>query len=127
MPNPNARRILIVEDNLLIAEHMATIIGEAGFVALGPVATNDEARAFIDNPAHAFDAVLLDVQLDRSSLIIADQLRRMDVPFVFATGNRGDIPPEYSGHPVCEKPFNPWRLVQALNRLFETEEQDAPR
>jgi DNA-binding response OmpR family regulator len=115
------RRVLIIEDNLLVAEHMATIIGEAGFTALGPVATNDEARAALDNPANAFDAVLLDLQLDRSSLMIADQLRGAGIPFIFATGNRAEIPPEYREHPVCEKPFGPRQLIEALHLIFERE------
>jgi DNA-binding response OmpR family regulator len=123
MQSGDSRRVLIIEDNLLVAEHMATIIGEAGFTALGPVATNDEARTMLDNPANAFDAVLLDLQLDRSSLMIADQLRGAGIPFVFATGNRSNIPPEYSEHPVCEKPFSPRRLVEALYLAFGTEDQ----
>jgi DNA-binding response OmpR family regulator len=126
MQNSVSRRVLIIEDNLLVAEHMATIIGEAGFTALGPVATHDEARTMLDNPAHSFDAVLLDLQLDRSSLVIADQLRGAGIPFIFATGNRANIPPEYREHPVCEKPFSPRRLVEALHRVFETDETDAP-
>jgi len=119
MQGTEHRRVLIIEDNPLIAEHMATIIGEAGFTALGPVATNDEARAVLDNPASAVDAVLLDLQLDRLSLMIADQLNRASIPFVFATGNRSEIPIAYSDRPVCEKPFTPYALLQALRLAFE--------
>ena len=73
MQSGAGRRVLIIEDNSMIAEHMGMIIEEAGFTALGPVATNDGARAILDNPASAIDAVLLDLQLDHLSLMIADQ------------------------------------------------------
>jgi len=126
MQGAGSRRVLIIEDNPLVAEHMAAIIGEAGFTALGPVATNDEARAMLDNPANMFDAVLLDLQLDRTSLMIADQLRGAGIPFVFATGNRSAIPPEYRDHPVCEKPFSPRRLIETLRSIFEDQEPDRP-
>ena len=126
MQGAESRRVLIIEDNPLVAEHMAAIIGEAGFTALGPVATNDEARAMLDNPANMFDAVLLDLQLDRTSLMIADQLRRAGIPFVFATGNRSHIPPEYRTHPVCEKPFSPRLLIEMLQSAFETRESGKP-
>ena len=118
MQSTESRRVLIIEDNPLIAEHMGKIIEEAGFTALGPVATNDEARAMLDNPTSAIDAVLLDLQLDRLSLMIADQLHRTGIPFVFATGNRSEIPHAYRDRPVCEKPFTPHILLQALHLAF---------
>ena len=86
--------------------------------------TNDAARAVLDNPTTSLDAALLDLQLDRLSLMIADQLRGMGVPFVFATGNRSVIPVEYRNHPVCEKPFTARGLIESLNLAFA---QDAER
>lgn len=119
------RRVLIVEDNLIVAEHMAAVIEDAGFTALGPVTTNDEAEAFLDNPANTIDAVLLDLQLDYGpSLMIANRLLSAGIPFVFATGNRHQIPPEYREHPVCEKPFGPQRLVEVLIDLLKTGDMD---
>lgn len=126
MQGTESRRVLIVEDNPLIAEHMAIIIEEAGFTALGPVTTNDEARAVLDNPTSAIDAVLLDLQLDRLSLMIADQLQRTGIPFVFATGNRSEIPFAYRDRPVCEKPFTPHILLQALDLAFGQQTQPEP-
>jgi len=126
MQGTESRRVLIVEDNPLIAEHMAIIIEEAGFTALGPVTTNDEARAVLDNPTSAIDAVLLDLQLDRLSLMIADQLQRAGIPFVFATGNRAEIPVAYRDRPVCEKPFTPHVLLQALHLAIGQKAGAAP-
>ena len=116
---------MIIEDNPLIAEHVVAIIEDAGFKALGPYATNDSARDVLDNPATIFDAALLDLQLDRSSLMIADQLRTLRVPFVFVTGDRAGIPPEYRDRPVCEKPFSSHELLEALELAFAQQEFSA--
>lgn len=119
MQNIQRRRVLIVEDNALIGEHMATIIEDAGGVPLGPVCSREEARDALDNPTLFVDAAVLDLRLDGMSLMIADQLRDMGVPFVFATGDASDIPAEYRFHPVCEKPFTPKGLMAALQRAIE--------
>lgn len=119
MQSIDRRRVLIVEDNALIGEHIAAIIEGAGGVPLGPVCSREEARDALDNPTLALDAAVLDLRLDGMSLMIADQLRGLGIPFVFATGDRGDIPAEYRFHPVCEKPFTPQGLMAALHRAIE--------
>jgi CheY-like chemotaxis protein len=115
------RRVLIVEDNAMIGEHISSIIQEAGGVPLGPVCTTEEAQDAIDNVTFSFDAAVLDLRLDGMSLHIADQFRKLGVPFVFATGSRGDIPKDYGDQPVCEKPFTPSGLIEALQAAIQAQ------
>lgn len=115
----HARRVLIVEDNAMIGEHISAIIEEAGGVPLGPVCTTEEAQDAIDNRTLLFDAAVLDLRLDGMSLMIADQFRKLGVPFVFATGSRNEIPSAYGDHPVCEKPFTAIGLLDALETAIE--------
>jgi CheY-like chemotaxis protein len=122
MTTMHNRRVLIVEDNAMIGEHISSIIHEAGGVPLGPVCTTEEAQDAIDNTTFAFDAAVLDLRLDGMSLHIADQFRRLGVPFVFATGSRADIPTDYGDNPVCEKPFTPFGLIEALHAAIEAQD-----
>ena len=120
------RRVLIVEDNAMIGEHISSIIHEAGGVPLGPLCTTEEAQDAIDNTAFSFDAAILDLRLDGMSLRIADQFRQLGIPFIFATGSRHDIPSAYGAHPVCEKPFTPLGLIEALQTAIEAQATLSP-
>lgn len=113
------RRILIVEDNALIADHIADVVASSGASPLGPVLTEREAMEMLDYDASKPDAAILDLNLDGTTIGIATRLRALDVPFIFATGNRSDIPLDFARHPVCEKPFSPLDLLTALRRAFE--------
>jgi DNA-binding NtrC family response regulator len=116
-----ARRILIVEDNALIGEHIADLVHRAGGVPLGPLCTGEEARDALDCRALAFDAAILDVHLDEPTDALADRLEREGLPFIFATGNRAHIPSRHRDRPVCEKPFTAQGLLEALRHAFGAE------
>jgi ActR/RegA family two-component response regulator len=110
------RRILVVEDDFLVAQALAAILEEAGAVVVGPIGWADEALAFIGQNANAFNGAVVDVDLHgEKSYTIADALAKMGVRFVFATGYGAEaVDPEYRGFPRCEKPFNGPALIQAL-------------
>ncbi len=109
-----AKRILIVEDNGLVGEVIADAIAEAGGCPIGPVLTENEALDLIDHEGKAPDAAVLDVDLDGSSFHVAERLRRLGVPFIFATGNAKEIPDAFRAAPVCEKPYTARSLLRAL-------------
>ncbi len=111
------RRILIVEDEFLVAEYLGEILRSAGAEVLGPVGRVPEALAFLRSETGPLDAVVLDVNLHgQPSFPIADELVRRGIRFVFTTGYDGRaIEPAYRDYPRCEKPFREEALLAALS------------
>ncbi|PXA82968.1 hypothetical protein DMC47_44780 [Nostoc sp. 3335mG] len=114
MPGISAKRVLIVEDNGLIGEVIADTIAEAGGCPIGPVLSEAEALDMINYNGEAPDAAVLDVNLDGTSFHVAERLRDVGVPFIFATGNAKEIPEIFRATPVCEKPYTVRGLLSAL-------------
>jgi len=110
------RRILVVEDEFLVAEYIVEILRSAGAEVLGPLHALDEALAYFDAYVAGLDAVVLDVNLHgHPSYPIADILTRHGIGFVFTTGYDGSaLDAAYRGHPRCEKPFREETLLAAL-------------
>jgi CheY-like chemotaxis protein len=109
-------RLLIVEDEYLIAADLAIALEEQGAAVLGPVGSVADAIALIA-AEDTFDAAVLDINLGRErAWPIADELRRRGVPFIFATGYDAWIIPEpYRDVPRCEKPVDTRVLARLLN------------
>jgi CheY-like chemotaxis protein len=106
-------RILIVEDEIVVALFMEDILTEFGFEVVGVVGHLNDAM----NRSADFDIAVLDVHLNGQSVFdFADMLAARGVPFVFATGygERG-IPDRHRGRPVLQKPF----LPEDLNRVLQ--------
>ncbi len=83
------RRILIVEDEYLVASHLEMVLEDLGFAVVRSVATIPEAIAAIADEAP--EAVILDANLDGiSSAPVAEELAARGVPFVVVTGY-GDL------------------------------------
>ncbi len=99
------RRVLIVEDDYLIAEDLREQLLSCGAVVLGPVACVADALALLEDGA-APDMAILDIGLGGGKVYpVADALRRRGIPFVFATGyDSWSIPSAYADVPRTEKP-----------------------
>jgi len=113
------RRILVVEDDYLVAMILVDLLEDAGAVVIGPIGTVEDAIACIEEGSRPFDSAVLDVNLHgRRSYPIADALVARKVGFVFATGYGGGILEEkYQRHPRCEKPFDLAALVSTLQGM----------
>lgn len=111
----SGRRVLLVEDEFLIASDLAQLLRQQGAEVLGPAATVRSALDLLQQAA-APDGAVLDVNLrGEMAFPVADALRARGVPFVFATGYTGEMIPErYAGVPCCEKPFEGPEIVRAL-------------
>jgi two-component SAPR family response regulator len=111
------RRILVVEDEFLVAEYLSEILRSAGAEVLGPLGRVGEALEFLKAEPRRLDAVVLDVNLHgQPSFPIADELIRQGVRFVFTTGyDGGAIDAAYRSFPRCEKPFREETLIAALS------------
>src|SRR5947209_6584407 len=91
------RRILVVEDEYIIACEIADLLSDAGADVLGPVPDVGAAMQLIAQE-QLIDGALLDVNLKNERVWpIADALRARHVPVVLATGYDKDaIPAAYS-------------------------------
>jgi DNA-binding response OmpR family regulator len=116
---PQARNVLIVEDNALIAMEMMDHMESQGWTVVGPAGSLAEGLALAQ--AAVLDMAVLDVDLAGTpSWPIAHELQKRGIPFVFCTGYE-ILPPEggLTGSPVFRKPVNETELVAAMNRLMQ--------
>lgn len=117
-------RILLVEDELVLALGVADTLGDLGAVVVGPVATVEDALALVERVPE-IDCAVLDVNLGREvAYPVADSLAARGIPFLFATANlRAHLPERFAQAPLCAKPFQPAAFrdaVAALRRVAPT-------
>ncbi len=103
---------------MLVLMNIEDMLADLGCEEVSAAATVDQALALID--ARAFDAAMVDVNLDGSqSYAVADALAARGVPFVFSTGYSGQGMKEgYRDRPVLGKPYRNAELVETLARLL---------
>ena len=114
--NPLAgRRIMVVEDELLISMLIEDVLNDEGCTIVGPF-TNIE-DAVVAARAEICDAALLDVNLRGVKVYpVAEILEQRGIPFVLLSGYGNDaIPAERTGWRACSKPFNTEELLHALS------------
>jgi DNA-binding response OmpR family regulator len=118
MPNQlEGLRVLLIEDESLVAELIVDILETAGCAVIGPFARIDPAlRAAAEE---TFDAALLDLDLAGvSTFPVAAFLASRNLPFIFLTGfGKGALQGEYAGHPIIAKPFKSQNLLDMLTRV----------
>jgi DNA-binding NtrC family response regulator len=114
------RRILIVEDDYVIAMELAEALEERGAVVFGPVGSVHEAEELLRSE-DGLDAAILDINLGRENAFpVADRLMSRKVPFLFTTGYDDWVMPQpYVAVPRLEKPTDLHALMQALGRILE--------
>lgn len=112
-----ARRVLIVEDEAMIAGLIESILSAAGWSVVGPVATLERALETIDRTR--LDAALLDVRINgHDAYAVADVLMRRRIPFVFVSGfTRKQMPPGYRDCAYIAKPFAPDAILALLEEV----------
>ena len=110
------RRVLVVEDEMLVAMLVEDILGELGLEVAGVCGHLDQALKLA--ASETVDFVILDVNLDgKRSFPVADVLLARDIPFVFATGYGAQVlEAEYASVPTLAKPFMFGDLKQALEK-----------
>jgi CheY-like chemotaxis protein len=112
-----ARRILVVEDETIVALFIEDLLIELGHEVAGVVSRLEEAMARADDGS--FDFAILDVHLAGKEVFpFADALVRRGVTFVFATGyGRFGIPEHLRNRPTLQKPFRPDELADAITKV----------
>jgi CheY-like chemotaxis protein len=114
---PAGRRVLIVEDEAVIAGLIETILNEAGYSIVGPVATLERALATIER--ERLDAALLDVRINgHDAYAVADVLMKRGIPFIFVSGfTRKQMPAAYRHCAYIAKPFTPDAILALLDEI----------
>lgn len=114
------RRVLVIEDEMLVAMEFESLLQRQGCAVVGPASTVDRALALLDHDQP--DAALLDLNLNgESASAVAVALRTRGVPFVLVTGygEAQSSEPELQGAPRVDKPVNHYALVRALAQVID--------
>jgi PAS domain S-box-containing protein len=113
-------RVLLVEDEALVAMMIQETLNEFGYQVVGPLNTASEALAAA-REGH-FDAAVLDINLgDGLVYTVAEILGVRGVPFVFVTGYDADsVDPRFSEVPILQKPIE----RDMLQRIFMASQSD---
>ena len=113
----SGKRVMIVEDEFLVAMELESELLEQGCVIIGPAGRSCMAMALLEGQTP--DAVLLDLNLDGEvPTALAEALVRRQVPFVVVTGygSRHPEPEVLRAAPRLEKPVHGPDLIAALSR-----------
>src|SRR5262245_45446332 len=90
------RRILVVEDEYLIAADVARSLTDFGWEIAGPVGSVAGALDLLNREGDSIAAAILDIKLGDDWVDpIADQLKERGIPFIFATAYSQRIPKQY--------------------------------
>lgn len=105
-------KVLIVEDSLLLALELEAGLEDAGVEVVGCAAELGEALSMVEKD---FDVAVLDADLNGQSVApVAEILRGMGRPFVFATGYADKAAPMGFDAPIVRKPYNVHQIARAV-------------
>jgi CheY-like chemotaxis protein len=110
-------RVLLVEDENLVALLLGDMLAELGHTVVGPVARLGKALEIAQR--EAFDVAILDVNINgEKAYPIAEALAARGIPFVFSTGyDKKSLREPYSDRPALQKPFERHDLQRLLAEL----------
>lgn len=110
------RRILIVEDDVLIGMMLVDIFDALGLPEPAQATSNEEALALI--AAEPLVGALVDINLgEEKGWPVADALATMGIPFAFTSGGGDVIPPAHAGRRLITKPFRIGDIEAALREF----------
>ena len=112
---PSGLRVLVVEDEIMVAVLLEDMIADLGHRVVGPAGHLDKALELAGGAA--IDVAILDVNLNgREVYPVAEALSARRIPFAFITGyGRDGLREPYRGSPTLAKPF----LERELKTLLE--------
>jgi DNA-binding response OmpR family regulator len=113
-----APRILIVEDDPLIALDLADQLSQASFIVVGPATSVSRATSLLSSVG--CDAAVLDVNLgSETSEPLAHDLAARAIPFLCVSGYSTDqLPAVFQQAPLLSKPVHMPLLIDRLHKLF---------
>jgi DNA-binding response OmpR family regulator len=110
------RRILIVEDDVLIGMMLVDMFDALDFAEPAQATTNEEALAIL--AAEPIAGALVDINLgDEKGWPVADALADRGIPFAFTSGGGDAIPPAHAHRRLITKPFRISDIEAALEEF----------
>ncbi len=116
------KRILVVEDEPLLAMVISDTLLNAGAVVLGPVGTVSEAISMLNSALQngGIDAAVLDVNLHGEMVWpVADALSESHVPYVVQTAYAYADLDKQPTTPVLNKPYRPGAILDAVEAITD--------
>lgn len=114
------RKILVAEDNLLLAEVLCEFLVDLGLEVVGAVGRVDAACTLARE--RSLDGAVLDIQLHNQLVFPVSQiLMSRKVPFIFLTGlfHLSQIPEQFANALTVRKPFDPDALKATLSQMLD--------
>lgn len=111
------RRILLAEDEMLVAMLLEDILIDQGHALIGPLAHLDQALQAAQH--EAFDLAILDVNLNGQEIYpVAEVLMERGIPFAFSTGyGVQGLAERWQKHPTLQKPYHRDELYRMVDEL----------
>lgn len=122
MPRLAGSRILLVEDEALIAMEIEMAIEDCEAQVVGPAASVDQGLELVDTVGKEIDVAILDVDLHGLEVFpVASRLKELGVPFLFHTGHgrQRELNALFDDAPVCSKPTRMEKLLQTAGDLID--------
>jgi len=111
-------RILVVEDEPLVAIMLEEALQDSGYQVIGPVENLKSAIHLAG--CEAIDAAVVDINIDGAvSEPVADRLIERGIPFIFVSGRDRELGLRYGEVPLLRKPFGMEDLHRAVAAVLE--------
>lgn len=118
---PQAPKVLILDDQQLIAFEMAKLLEENGFIVIGPFANVTSALACLEDQKP--DVAILDINMGdgTTSEGLADEMMAKNLPFAFVTGYGSIevIPRRFESIVKMHKPVRPAHFISMVKDLTQ--------
>ena len=120
MPRSAPSRVLILEDEPLIAMELQETLEGFGYEVLGPVPSCEAALELIWS--NDVDAAILDLIIGEGTCeVVANELNLSGIPWAFASGfDSHELHDRFPGVPVIEKPSRNEKVASVLRSLLDT-------
>lgn len=116
-----SQRILVAEDELIVAFDLCDTVAEAGFEVEGP--HSGISSAMLAFQKEKPDLAILDISLDDGNVFpLARKLAEEDVPIIFHSGrhSREEVEAHFPSAVTLQKPCPPTDMLEAVNKVLET-------
>ena len=113
------RRVMVAEDELLVAMLIEDILGDAGCIIVGPFTTVGDALRAVE--AGGIDVALLDVNLRGQKIYpVGLALEARGIPFVLLSGyGQEAVPADHPNWKACSKPFKAEDVLRMISGPVE--------